>query len=177
MTMLARPFPGRLPLSPVLLAFALVLAAPLPASVARAEDPQAISIADEAAVARAELDGTIARMTTASRHVRAILREARKRGVVREIACADNALSRADVAHRMARVHAAEAASAYARGDVGFARASRARVLELEEAQRTAYRAAMACRPAPVERVVAGTVVRVVVDPAIPDVTPELPSR
>jgi hypothetical protein len=177
MTMLARPCPGRLPLSPAVLAFALVLMAPVPASVARAEDAAAqASLQTEASGARVELDATMGRMTTASRRVRDMLRDARKRGTRRQVACVDDALSRADVARRAARTQASEALAAYERSDLTSARAARARVVELDEAQRLAVRDGAACLPRPVaERVTPGTVVHVVVDPAIPDVKPELP--
>lgn len=175
--MLARPCKGRLPLSRAAVGCALAFLLPIPVSVARAEDPPAFaSLQGEAALARAELDATLARMTAASRRVRDMLRVARKHGTKRQVVCLDEALSRTDVAHRAAREQALDAVAAYTRSDVTSARAARTRVLELDEAQRLALRDGVACAPRVVASpVMPGTTVRVIVDPNIPDVAPELP--
>jgi hypothetical protein len=121
------------------------------------------------------MEGTVARMTSASRHVREMLRDARKRGTKRQIACLDEALSRADVASRTAREQMSESLASYARSDLAAARSARARVAELDEAQRLAVRDGGACVPKPAtETIVPGTFVRVTIDPNIP---PELPPQ
>jgi hypothetical protein len=175
MTMLMRPCQGRLPISrAVVFGCALIIAAPVIGSVARADDTQPAVLAAEVGRARAEMDGTLARMTTASRRVRLMLLEARRLGTRPQVTCLDEALSRADTARRSARIQMNQALAAYARGDVVAARDSRAKVAELDGTQRLAVRDGGACTPKPViDKVVLGTTVRLVVDPSIP---PERPS-
>jgi hypothetical protein len=148
---------------------------PVLVSVAHADDPPRVSAeitAAEVRAARGELSVILARMTSTSRHARALLRDARKRGTEREVSCLDEALSRSDVAYRSAREHAVEALASYARNDVVSARAARARVLGLDEAQRVAARDGARCLPRPAPpagaQIVPGTFVRVTIDPSIP---------
>ena len=149
----------------VVLGFALVLAGPVIVSIAHAEE-------SEAHRARAEMNGTLAGMTSASRQVREMLREARRRGVKPEVLCLDETLSRADVARRSARVQAAEALDAYVRSDVALARVARHRVAELAAVQRIAVRDANVCVPHPaVEKPPPGTFVRITIDPSIAPIT------
>jgi len=127
----------------------------------------------EVTAARTEMGSVLARMASTSRGARDMLRDARRRGTRSQVTCLDEALSRADVAHRGAREQVGSALVAYARGDLAFARASRARVNDLDEAQRLAAREGAACLPAPPtrERPPAGTSVRLTVDP---NIAPEL---
>jgi hypothetical protein len=134
---------------------------------ARAEESRALAPPSPELVAlRAELDATFGRMQATSRQVRELLRDARKRGTTRQVQCVDEALSRADTAFRAAREAGAVAASAYERGDDDAGWAMRVRVRELAAAARLAAREGSVCAPAS-ERVITGTVVRVIVDPRI----------
>lgn len=174
--MIQRPCKGRLPLSSNLLfASALLLAT----TVLHAEEPggRATTSApsgEEAKQARIEMHAAIARMQSTSHYVRDLLRDARRRGVPRQIACTDEALSRADVAHRSARAQESEALASYARNDLASARAARVRIAELEEAQRLAARDGTACLPQSPNIARSSmkseptTLVRLVIDPKIP---------
>ncbi len=176
--MIQRPCKGRLPLSSNLLfGCALLLATP----VLHAEEPggrastsASASSGEEAKLARIEMHAAIARMQSTSHYVRDLLRDARRRGVPRQIACADEALSRADVAHRSARAQESEALASYARNDLASARAARVRIAELEEAQRLAARDGTACLPQSPNIARSSmkseptTLVRLVIDPKIP---------
>lgn len=178
--MIQRPCNGRLPLSSNLLfGCALFLAT----TVLHAEEPggrastsasTSASSGEEAKQARIEMHAAIARMQSTSHYVRDLLRDARRRGVPRQIACADEALSRADVAHRSARAQEGEALASYARNDLASARAARVRIAELEEAQRLAARDGTACLPQSPNIARSSmkseptTLVRLVIDPKIP---------
>ncbi len=65
---------------------------------------------------------TIAAMQTTARLARLVLQWAREGGAPEAIACADEGLSRADVALRAARDHAARAEGAWAHGELAAAR-------------------------------------------------------
>lgn len=142
---------------------------------ARADDATASAdgVAAEIQQARGEMDRTIAKMQATSRAVRDMLRDARRRGASRQIACLDEALSRVDVAHRAARAQVDEVNAAYSRRDLVHARFARVRIVELALAQKVAARDGATCLPQPKEReqqakVAEGTVVRLTIDPKIP---------
>jgi hypothetical protein len=141
----------------------------LPVPNAHADD----STASEIQQARGEMDLTIAKMQTTSRGVRDMLRDARRRGTSRQIACLDEALSRVDVAHRAARAQVDEINAAYLRNDVTSARFARVRLSELALVQKVAARDGNACMPNQSKeqtqaKIAEGTVVRLTVDPKIP---------
>ena len=118
--------------------------------------------------AREQIEVTLVGMRALSLRVRDDLRLARRRGTKVQIACVDQALSRADVATRRARETGAEILAAYQRGDVERARAARRRILELKAFQARAGRDGAACAAAlgPVAQT-ARTTVTVLVDPRI----------
>src|SRR4051812_28775060 len=97
-------------------ALAIVLA--IAPSIARAEPATTTNASSEAAVARLEIDHTLANMRGRARHVRDLLRETRKKGDPKRIACLDEVLSRCDVAARHARELGDEVNAAYARNEV-----------------------------------------------------------
>lgn len=133
----------------------------------------AAEIAAEQASARADVDGALRAMRAATARVREALRAARKRGRPAEVACADAALSRADVALRRARDAGDRAVAAYARGDVDEGRRARGLLAEWTEAERLAVRDAASCGSGVAGAVVPGrtaTTVRVSIDPRIPNV-------
>jgi hypothetical protein len=144
----------------------------LPAARADDATPPA-TLATEIQQARGEMDLTIAKMQTTSRTVRDMLRDARRRGTSRQVACLDEALSRVDVAHRAAREKVDEVNAAYQRSDAPNARLARVRIVELALVQKVAARDGTACIPQPKEReqqakIAEGTVVRLTIDPKIP---------
>lgn len=124
-------------------------------------------VPSEAERARSEIEGTIAGMRGRAQWVRGLLRDARRRGTSAQIACLDEALSRADVAVRRARENGDASIAAYADGHVDVAREQRRHVVEHHQAQVAAARDALACAP---PRSVASnaTTVKVDVDPKIP---------
>src|SRR3954469_5262763 len=109
---------------------------------ARADQPP-----PEATRARGEIESTIAVMAGRAQWVRSLLRDARRRGTPAQIACLDEALSRADVAVRRAREHADASLAAYGDGNVEAARQQRMHVVEHRLAQEVAARDALACSP------------------------------
>lgn len=125
--------------------------------------------AGEVAEARRELEGTLQQMRAVAVGVRDDLRVTRKFGTKMQIACVDQALSRADVATRRARETGDEALAAYGRGDVDLARAARRRLAEIRETQRVAARDGATCsaRRTSVAPSSAGTTVRMAVDPRV----------
>jgi hypothetical protein len=128
---------------------------------ARADQPP-----PEAARARGEIESTIAAMRGRAQWVRSLLRDARRRGTPAQIACLDDALSRADVAVRRAREHGDASLAAYAEGNVVAAREQCTHVALHRLAQEIAARDALAC--APPQRASSTTTVKVDVDPKIP---------
>ena len=160
---------------------ALMLASPLvlipfAAADARADAPTAaanvtrvanVAEATEVTEARAQIDATVAQMRATSLRVRDDLRIARRRGTRQQIACVDEALSRADVAVRRGRELGDEVLTAYARGDADGARAARRRLVELREAQRLAAADGSACAPRPTLVATSGVTVKLDVDPKI----------
>jgi len=119
--------------------------------------------------ARQQIEVTLLQMRAVSLRVRDDLRLTRRRGTKVQIACVDQALSRADVATRRAREAGDEALAAYARGDLERARAARQRLVEIREAQRLAAKEGAACAAAlPAIAQSARTTVTLEVDPAIP---------
>jgi len=130
--------------------------------------------ATETREARTQIATTLAEMRVASLRVRDQLRLTRKRGTKQQVACVDEALSRADVALRHARGLGDEILTAYGRDDRDTARAARGRLAELRELQRFASLQATKCTPSaspPVNLVLVDTTtVKVDVDPRIPRV-------
>ena len=125
--------------------------------------------AAEVAQARTEIDATLLQMRAVSLRVRDDLRVTRKRGTRTQIACVDQALSRADVATRRVRETGDDLLAAYGRGELEVARAARRRLGEIRESQRVAAREGASCSAAHTS--VAGrspTTVKVDVDPRIP---------
>jgi hypothetical protein len=134
----------------------------------------------EAAHARATAQSALAAMESSSSHVRLVLRHARASHDPKSIACADLALTRADVALRIARDHADRALAAWSQGDREHARFEMARLGAGGEMSRAAAKDADACAAgapdaaassrAPGEVVAPNdvTVVRVTVDPMLP---------
>jgi hypothetical protein len=129
--------------------------------------PQTVSVDAEARAARAAASEALAVMETTAARVRTLLRRARTQGQKAEIACVDEALSRADVATRRARDDAKAAQEAFARADVIEARRAGDRVTRAREMVRRVAATADACFVD--DRASAtGTQVRVVVDPTLP---------
>ncbi|HSO35550.1 MAG TPA: hypothetical protein VLT33_23640 [Labilithrix sp.] len=119
--------------------------------------------------ARQQIEVTLVQMRAVSLRVRDDLRLARRRGAKVQIACVDQALSRADVATRRARDTGDEALADYARGDLERARAARQRLNEIREAQRLAAKEGAACAAAlPPIAQSSRTTVKLEVDPGIP---------
>jgi len=119
--------------------------------------------------AREQIDVTLVQMRGVSLRVRDDLRLARRRGTKVQIACVDQALSRADVATRRAQETGAEILAAYERGDGERARAARRRLAEIRELQRLAAKDGAACAAAlgPVPQT-SRTTVTLQVDPGLP---------
>jgi hypothetical protein len=137
--------------------------------VARAAHADEAAPPSEMAEARREIDSTLVQMRAISLHVRDDLRITRRRGTKVQIACVDDALSRADVATRRAKETGDETLTAYGRGELEIARAARRRLVEIRESQRIAARDGASCsaaRTPPSEA--SATTVKVDVDPRIP---------
>lgn len=119
--------------------------------------------------AREQIEVTLVQMRGAALRVRDDLRLARRRGTKVQVACVDQALSRADAATRRAQETGAEILAAYERGDPDRARAARRRILEIRELQRVAAKDGAACAAAlgPVPQT-SRTTVTLLVDPALP---------
>jgi hypothetical protein len=100
-------------------------------------------------------------MQTSARHARLVLMWARELGTRPQVACADEGLSRADVALRTARDHARALEDAMTRRDAATARRELGWIDACEEAAKAASRASDACFD-----VGEATVVRVVAAPA-----------
>jgi hypothetical protein len=136
---------------------------------AHAEEPAS---AVEVRGARAEIEATVAQMGSVALRVRDQLRAARRRGKKSQIACVDEALSRADVAVRRARTAGDEALAAYGRSDVPAARDSLRLLREIKESQRIAAEGVKCAAPPP--RVARAaivpnvTTVKLEIDPKIP---------
>ena len=141
----------------------VVLALALPGTVASlaSADPQGAHLADGRAV-RVQVDATIALMDTNAARLRTLLRQARVRGIAAQIACADEGLSRADVATRTGREHARLANDAWTRGDGSVARRELVLLAASRDASRAAATATEACFYGPPTP--DGTSVRVVVE-------------
>jgi hypothetical protein len=133
-----------------------------PASVAPATQTEMVE-------ARAQVEATLAQMRATSLRVRDQLRTTRRRGTKQQITCVDEALSRSDVALRRARETGDETLASYARGDIDRARAARARLVEIKEAQRLAASQGTSCAPAPVQLAANGvTTVKLEIDAKLP---------
>ena len=102
----------------------------------------------EVANAKKQIEMTAAQMAASAFHIREDLRLTRKRGSKDQIACVDQALSRADVATRRVRETGEDTMNAYARGDIDDARAALRRVLELRELGRLASISSAHCTAA-----------------------------
>ena len=165
-------------LARVVNAFAFAGALLIVPVVARADDgaasPSRPAASGELGEAHVQIDTTLAEMRVTSLRVRDQLRLTRRRGTKQQVACVDEALSRADVALRRARALGDEIFAAYGRGDGDGARAARGRLGELRELQRFASLQATKCTPS-VPQVVNlvstnTTTVTVDIDPRIPRV-------
>ena len=153
--------------------FVVLMALSLLGRTARAEVASEPAPPAEVAHARSEIEGTLVQMKSTALRVREDLRYTRRRGTKVQIACVDEALSRADVASRRARLAGDEALVAYGRGEVEQARAALRRLVEIRESQRLAARDGAQCTAAAARLAApaqAATTVRVDVDPAIPQV-------
>jgi len=123
----------------------LLLAAP---SQAHQEDTatHAKSATDEeAARAMREVRAALASIDSSVTRVRGLLRLARHAGATSDATCIDGALTRANVAQRVARDHEARARAAWGRGDARGAREELARVLARREMAKEARSSAEAC--------------------------------
>lgn len=132
-------------------------------------DPPAFD--PDAARARVEVRLALSSMEGTASHLRSVLRDARSSRDKGKIACADDALTRADVSHRQAKTHAAVALDAFAGGHAGEAHRELGLVRVLRDAVRDARVRGDSCavRPAydlPSQRDT--TVVRVYVEPRVP---------
>ena len=138
---------ARVVIAPALACALLVLPAVAGADAAAVSPARAVATGEvsEAREARTQIESTLAEMRVASLRVRDHLRLTRKRGTKQQVACVDEALSRADVALRRARVLGDEILAAYARGDRDTARAARGRLAELRDLERFASRQATKC--------------------------------
>jgi len=116
----------------------------------------------EARVARAQASTSVWTMESASRRARAVLQRARRRGEAKEVVCADESLSRVDMALRVGREHAVLLNDAWSRGDAPTARGELTRVAAAADAARAASAQAEYCIDEP--RPPAGTTVRVIVE-------------
>jgi hypothetical protein len=105
---------------------------------AKGIDPQAIVPTSEADAAVASIEGV-------ARRVRAVLRRARTRGTSEQIACANEGLSRVDVALRNAREHARLSREAAAKGDSSSVRRELALLRVCAETARGAEGATDSC--------------------------------
>lgn len=146
-------------------------------SRALADDPPAPPSAPapegEVRAAHAQIDAVLADMRATSRRVREQLRTTRLRGSRMQIACVDDALSRADVSLRAAKDAGDAAFVAYGRGDLEEARGARVRVAEWQKAQRSAARDSGFCAVSnAIPAAQQATTVTMSVDPKIPRVAP-----
>jgi hypothetical protein len=125
----------------------------------------------EAARARQAAHVTVASMESAAARARLVLRGARVTHDAQAAACADEALTRADVALRLGRDNESRAAAAWEKGDRERARFEMSRLTAHGEMARVAARDADACvarhsvDPLTPNDV---TIVRVSVDPSLP---------
>ena len=155
------------------LAATVAVCAALAGTIARPAVAQGGNDDPEAARARAVARDTLAAMETASAHARLVLRRARASHDARVVACADEALTRADVAVRIGKDHAERASAAWSQGDRDRARFETARLVVRGDLARAAARDADACVagvPAPVAAFAPNdvTIVHLVVDPTLP---------
>jgi hypothetical protein len=116
----------------------------------------------EARIARVQASASVWSMESAARRARIILQKARRSGDAREVGCADESLSRVDMALRAGREHAVLVLEAWGRGDARVARGELARVAAAAEAARRAGADAELCvePPHPAE----GTTVRLIIE-------------
>lgn len=114
-------------------------------SATAAADPTVPNVEAEARTAHAQAIASIAQMEATARRVRLLLQWARERGTRTQVACADEGLSRADVALRGAREHARLADEAWERGEATLARREVLLLSACREAARTASETAGAC--------------------------------
>jgi hypothetical protein len=87
----------------------------------------------------------VAAIETTARHARRLLQWARESGTPRQVACADEGLSRSDVALRTAREHAKAVEEAAARGDAAALRRELGLMATCREASRAAASTSEAC--------------------------------
>jgi hypothetical protein len=122
--------------------------------------PEALVV--EARTAHQVATAAVAALDAAATRARVLLRRARTRGVRREIACADEVLSRADVGARRGRDESAVADEAYRHADVATARRAMEHIAQVRASVSEAEVTARACI-ADVSPVPTGTQVRVTV--------------
>ncbi len=157
------------------LAVGLVLAGPTGVAGPLGQTPTAHAEPDARAIA-AHVDALVVAMDASSEHVRRLLRKARVQKWPRGVACLDEALSRVDVALRVAREEARGAREAAHGGDVDRARAHLSRVTRLREMARAGAAGGEMCAAGPEFQAFEGTTVRVIVDASIAPVTPATPA-
>ncbi len=126
----------------------------------------------EARAAATQADALVVAMDASSEHVRRLLRRARTQKLTRAVGCLDEALSRVDVALRVAREEARGARDAAREGDAVLARAHLARVARLREMARAGASGGEMCAAGPELQPFEGTSVRVIVDPRVAPLTP-----
>ena len=124
----------------MLLAATAAAAFVVPASA----DPP-VSPVSQVSAARSQATATVSAIETTARHARRLLQWAREGGTPRQIACADEGLSRSDVALRSAREHARAVEEAGARGDAALVRRELVLIAACREAARAAASASEAC--------------------------------
>jgi len=117
----------------------------------------------EAQAARAQATAHVWMMESVARRARVILQTARYTGKEKDVACANEGLSRVDMALRVGRDRALKVIAAWDRGDASLARAELARLTTTTEAARAAGAQAEFCIDAP--RPSEGTTVRLIIDP------------
>jgi len=137
--------------------------------VARAEPAQ------DARAAAAQAESLVMAMDASSEHLRHLLWKARTQrqlNASRAVGCFDEALSRVDVALRVAREEARGARDAAREGDAELARGHLARVVRLREMARAGAAGGQMCAAGPELQPFEGTSVRLIVDPRIAPVSP-----
>ena len=128
----------------------------------------------EASRARVAAHDVVVAMESSSQQARLALRRARAVHDARAAACADEALTRADVSLRIGLDHEARASAAWAQGDRERARFEMSRLSARGQMAKGAARDAAACLAPAAPAVTAAlapndvTVVRLLVDPALP---------
>jgi hypothetical protein len=116
----------------------------------------------EAHAARAAATANVGVMESVARRARVILQTARYTGQARDVACANEGLSRVDMALRVGRDYAHRVLEAWDHGDVVAARSELSRLSTTTAAARAAGAQAEFCIDAP--RPSEGTTVRLIID-------------